>query len=62
MFKGEELHEILNPCTCGCKRIWVIHYKSFLSHKCHVECTGCDKRTKTFIRIKRAIQEWNNIN
>ena len=57
-----ELHEILKPCTCGCKVIWVITYTSFLKTKCHVECTNCNKRTKSFIRKHRAIKEWNKSN
>ena len=52
----------LKPCTCGCKTIWAVTDKSFLKHKCIVECTNCHKRTKIFFTKKRAIKEWNNSN
>lgn len=57
-----ELWKELKPCTCGSNTILVVHYKSFLSHECYVECKSCRKRTKRFIRTKRAIREWNNSN
>ena len=57
-----ELWKILKPCTCGYKKIWVVHNESFLNHKCYIECTSCNKKTKTFIRTKKAIEEWNNNN
>ena len=57
-----ELRKELKPCICGCKRIWVVHHRSFLSHKCYVECTNCNKKTKSFMRTKRAIKEWNESN
>ena len=32
----------------------------FFKTSSYVECTNCNKRTKSFIRIDKAIQEWNN--
>lgn len=52
----------LNPCTCGCERLWVVPYKSFLKNRFHVECTNCKKRTKSFKKQNLAVQEWNKIN
>ena len=59
--KESSLSEILSPCSCGCKKLWVITYKSFLKTRTHVECNGCNKKTKSFIRKKKAIEMWNNI-
>ena len=56
----KKLKKELKPCSCGCKRLWIITYKSFFKTSSYVECTNCNKRTKSFIRIDKAIQEWNN--
>ena len=49
----------LNPCSRGCKRLWVVHYKSFLKYRVYIECTNCENRTKSFKKIEQAIEEWN---
>lgn len=49
----------LKPCSCGCKRLWVVHYKSFLKNRFYVECTNCESRTKSFKKQEQAVEEWN---
>lgn len=56
----KELWKILNPCSCGCEKLWVITHKSFLKTRSYVKCTNCDKRTKSFRRKSKAVEEWNN--
>lgn len=57
-----ELWNELKPCTCGCETLWVVHYKSFLKNRFHVECKECEKRTKSFRTQDKAVKEWNNSN
>ena len=49
----------LKPCSCGCERLWVVHYKSFLKNRFYIECTNCESRTKLFKKQKQAVEEWN---
>ena len=49
----------LKPCSCGCERLWVVHYKSFLKNRFYVECTNCGSRTKSFKKQEQAVEEWN---
>lgn len=51
----------LKPCSCGCEKLWVIHYKAFLKNRYYVECTKCRLRTKSFRKQDQAVQVWNKI-